>query len=83
MASQPRERASGSHAYERHEMQGVILKCTRHECSVFVNLRPHLLHKNSYEQLYKFCCPQLTAKWVIYITVKKSGALLNPSCAGN
>ena len=24
-------------------MQGVMLKCTRHECSVFVNLRPHLL----------------------------------------
>ena len=42
-ASQPRGRASGSHAYGRHEMQGVILKCTRHEFSVFVNLRPHLL----------------------------------------
>ena len=40
-ASQPRGRASGSCAYERHEMQGVIIKCT---CSVFVNLRPHLLH---------------------------------------
>ena len=35
-ASQPRGRASGSRAYERHEMQRVILKCTRHECSVFV-----------------------------------------------
>ena len=33
-ASQPREWASGSRAYERHEMQGVIIKCTRHECSV-------------------------------------------------
>ena len=33
-ASQPRGRASGSHAYERHEMQDVILKRTRHECSV-------------------------------------------------
>ena len=43
MASQPRGRASGSRAYGRHEMQGVIFKCTRHECSVFVNLRPHLL----------------------------------------
>ena len=42
-ASQPRGWASGSRAYERHEMQGVILKCTRHECSVFVNLSPHLL----------------------------------------
>ncbi len=41
-ASQPRGRASGSRAYERHEMQGVIIKFTRHECSV-VNLRPHLL----------------------------------------
>ena len=39
--SQPRGRASGSRAYERHEMQGVIIKYTRHECSV-VNLRPHL-----------------------------------------
>ena len=39
-ASQPRGRASGSRAYERHEMQGVILtcKCTRHECSVFDNV---------------------------------------------
>ena len=33
-ASQPRGWASGSHAYGRHEMQGVIFKCTRHECSV-------------------------------------------------
>ena len=33
-ASQPRGRASGSRAYGRHEMQGVIIKCTRHECSV-------------------------------------------------
>ena len=34
-ASQPRGQASGSHAYGRHEMQGVIIiKCTRHECSV-------------------------------------------------
>jgi len=40
-ASQPRGRASGSRACERHKMQGVITKCTRHECSV-VNLRPHL-----------------------------------------
>ena len=31
-ASQPRGRASGSRAYGRHEMQGVIIKCTRHEC---------------------------------------------------
>ena len=42
-ASQPRGRASGSRAYGRHEMQGVILKYTRHKCSVFVKLRPHLL----------------------------------------
>ena len=27
-------RGSGSRAYERHEMQGVIIKCSRHECSV-------------------------------------------------
>ena len=33
-ASQSRGRASGSRAYERHEMQGVIIKSTRHECSV-------------------------------------------------
>ena len=33
-ASQPRGRASGSRAYGRYEMQGVIIKCTRHECSV-------------------------------------------------
>ena len=33
-ASQPRGQASGSRAYGRHEMQGVIFKCTRHECSV-------------------------------------------------
>ena len=33
-ASQSRGRASGSRAYERHEIQGVIIKCTRHECSV-------------------------------------------------
>ena len=45
-ASQPRGWVSGSRAYERHEMQGVILKCTRHECSVFVNLRPLLLRNN-------------------------------------
>ena len=32
-ASQPRGWASGSRAYEKHEMQGVIIKCTRHECS--------------------------------------------------
>ena len=32
-ASQPRGRASGSRAYGRHEMQGVII-ITRHECSV-------------------------------------------------
>ena len=49
-ASQPRGRASGSHAYERHEMQGVIIKCTRDECSVFVNLRPHLLRIRSRHQ---------------------------------
>ena len=42
-ASQPRGRASGSRAYGSHEMQGVMFKCTRHECSVFVNLRPLLL----------------------------------------
>ena len=34
-ASQPRGRASGSRVYERHEMQGVIIKCIRHECSVY------------------------------------------------
>ena len=33
-ASQPRGRASGSRAYGRHEMQGVIFKSTRRECSV-------------------------------------------------
>ena len=49
-ASQPRGRASGSRAYKRHEMQGVILKCTRHECSVFVNLKPHLLRIRSRHQ---------------------------------
>ena len=49
-ASQPRGRASGSHAYGRHEMQGAMLKCTRHECSVFVNLRPHLLCIHSRHQ---------------------------------
>ena len=48
-ASQPRGRASGSRAYERHEMQGVIIKCTRHECSV-VNLRSHLLRIRSRHQ---------------------------------
>ena len=50
-ASQPRGRASGSRAYERHEMQGVILKCTRHECSVFVNLRPHQFSSPEKNQL--------------------------------
>ena len=49
-ASQPRGRALGSRAYGRHEMQGVIIKCTRHECSVFVNLRPHLLRIRSRHQ---------------------------------
>ena len=49
-ASQPWERASGSRAYERHEMQGVTFKYTRHECSVFVNLRPHQLHIRSRHQ---------------------------------
>ena len=49
-ASQPRGQASGSRAYGRHEMQGVIIKCTRHECSVFVNLRPHLLRIRSRHQ---------------------------------
>ena len=48
-ASQPRGRASGLCAYERHEMQGVILICTRYECSV-VNLRPHLLRIHSRHQ---------------------------------
>ena len=48
-ASQPRGRASGSRAYGRHEMQGVIFKSTRHECSVFVNLWP-LVHAH-----YKVC----------------------------
>ena len=46
-ASQPRGRASGSRAYGRQEMQGVIF---RHECSVFVNLRPHLLRIRSRHQ---------------------------------
>ena len=49
-ASQPRGRASGSRAYGRQEMQGVIFKCTRHECSVFVNLRPLLLRIRSRHQ---------------------------------
>ena len=40
----------GSRAYGRHEIQGVILKCTRQECSVFVNLRPHLLRIRSRHQ---------------------------------
>ena len=31
-------------------MQGVILKSTRHECSVFVNLRPYLLRIRSRHQ---------------------------------
>ena len=31
-ASQPRGRASGSRACERHEMQGVIIKSTELEC---------------------------------------------------
>ena len=57
-ASQPRGRASGSCAYERHEIQGVILKCTRHECSV-VNLRTHLLHIHSRHQ---FSSPE--KKWL-------------------
>ena len=49
-ASQPRGRASGSRVYGRHEIQGVIFKSTRHECSVFVNLRPHLLRIRSRHQ---------------------------------
>ena len=49
-ASQPRGRASGSRAYGRQEMQGVIFKSTRHECSVFVNLRPLLLRIRSRHQ---------------------------------
>jgi len=51
-ASQPRGWASGSHAYGRHEMQGVIFKSTRHECSVFVNLWPLLLHIHSRHQFF-------------------------------
>ena len=35
-ASQPRGRASGSRAYGRQEMQGVIFKSTRHECSAHI-----------------------------------------------
>ena len=31
-------------------MQGVILKSTRHECSVFVNLRPYLFRIRSRHQ---------------------------------
>ena len=58
-ASQPRGQASGSRAYERHEMQGVILKCTRHECFVFVNLRPHLLCIRSRHQ---FSLPEKKTK---------------------
>ena len=56
-ASQPRGRASDSRAYGRQEMQGVIFKCTRHECSVFVNLRPLLLRIHSRHQ---FSLPEKT-----------------------
>ena len=56
-ASQPRGRASGSRAYGRQEMQGVIFKSTRHECSVFVNLRPLLLRIRSRHQ---FSLPEKT-----------------------
>ena len=56
-ASQPRGWASGSRAYGRHEMQGVIFKSTRHECSVFVNLRPLLLRIRSRHQ---FSSPEKT-----------------------
>ena len=48
-ASQPRGWASGSRAYGRHEMQGVIFKSTRHECSVVI-LRPLLLRIRSRHQ---------------------------------
>ena len=56
-ASQPRGRASGSRAYGRQEMQGVTFKSTRHECSVFVNLRPLLLRIRSRHQ---FSSPEKT-----------------------
>ena len=58
-ASQPRGRASGSRAYGRHEMQGVIFKSTRHECSAFVNLRPLLLRIRSRHQ---FSSPEKTER---------------------
>ena len=56
-ASQPRGRASGSRAYGRQGVQGVIFKSTRHECSVFVNL-PLLLHIRSTHQ---FSSPEKTS----------------------
>ena len=62
-ASQPRGRASGSRAYERHEMQGVIFKCTRHECSVFVNLWPHLLRIHSRHQFSCYGFISVAAEW--------------------
>ena len=47
-------------------MQGVILKCTRHECSVFVNLRPHLLRIRSRHQVL-LSAALLRAKFNVHI----------------
>ena len=63
-ASQPRGRASGSRAYGRHEMQGVMPKCTRYECSVFVNLKPHLLRIRSRHQ---FSSPEKNRLPLLYV----------------
>ena len=41
-ASQPRGRASGSRAYGRQEMQGVVFKSTRHECEPKATPAPYL-----------------------------------------
>ena len=49
-ASQPRGRASGSRAYGRYEMQGVIIINVLGMNALFVNLRPHLLRIRSRHQ---------------------------------
>ena len=84
-ASQPRGRASGSHAYERHEMQGVIIKCTRDECSVFVNLRPHLLRIRSRHQFSlpeKNRLPHTLLKFIVRETTGRNEGLTR-QCTDN
>ena len=50
-------------------MQGVIFKCTRHECSVFVNLRPLLLCIRSRHQFF------LPEKYGIHTYINTQGKI--------